>query len=69
MQHLRQLKISDELSAAGKQALVFAPRNGTADEGQVANVVPSQDLTSCTMFGPAAHTDMDPILTAAKDPA
>src|SRR5262249_12132512 len=31
MEHLRQLKISDELSAAGQQTPVFTPRNGTAD--------------------------------------
>jgi len=41
MQHLRQLQIGDELSAAGQQAFIFAPRNGTTNKGNIGNIIHS----------------------------
>jgi len=45
MQHLRQLKIGDELSAAGQQALVFAPRNGTTDKGYIRKIIHARGVS------------------------
>jgi hypothetical protein len=39
MEHLWQLKVGNELSAAGQQALVFAPRNGTTDKGNIRKII------------------------------
>jgi hypothetical protein len=39
MQHVGQRKISDELSSAGQQALVFPSRHGTADKGNIWKIV------------------------------
>jgi hypothetical protein len=41
MQHLRQLKIGDESSATGQQALVFTPRNGATDKGNIRKIIHS----------------------------
>src|SRR4029077_11980616 len=38
-QHVGQRKISDELSSAGQQALVFPSRHGTADKGNIWKIV------------------------------
>jgi len=39
VQHVRQIEIGNELSAAGQQAVILAARHGAADEGRFPKVV------------------------------
>ena len=46
VQHMRQVEIGDELSAAGQQAAILAARHGAADERRFVGIVHSRKVIS-----------------------
>src|SRR5262249_58366395 len=46
VQHVRQVEIGDELSAAGQQAAILAARHGAADERRFVGIVHSRKVIS-----------------------